>query len=381
MTHPARIKDLPDLERPRERMAALGANALSHAELIAILLRTGMRGQSAIDIGSQLIRDYGDLHALAQASIEDLQRVKGIGRDKAVTLKAAFTLARRMAAEIRATRPQLDNPEAIADHLRDEFRGKEVEEFHVVLLDTRRRLIRSEQVTTGILDSAIVHAREVFARLASARDEIAALKKVLRGRLAIGTSDTNCTYILPGLLAEFRARYPEVELDIRNRMSPEVGNLVLNDEVEFGLATLPVKHRDLVGEVLFARRDVLICPPDHALAARRRIGLKQIVAHPFLALERGSTSRQLLDEVCRREGLELQVEMNLGGIEIIKRYVEIGLGIALVPEVAVEEEVAAGRRHGADLRHQARAAADGDGDDLSVGDDAGRHGRADRRGV
>ena len=162
MTNPARIKALPDLERPRERVAAHGANALSHAELIAILLRTGVRGQSAIDIGSQLIRDYGDLHALAQASIEDLQRVNGIGRDKAVTLKAAFTLARRMAAEIRATRPQLDNPEAIADHLRDEFRGKEVEELHVVLLDTRRRLIRSERVTTGILDSAIVHAREVF---------------------------------------------------------------------------------------------------------------------------------------------------------------------------------------------------------------------------
>ena len=212
-------------------------------------------------------------------------------------------------------------------------------ELDEILLERNRRQIR----LTPAGEILFAHAREVFARLASARDEIAALKKVLRGRLAIGTSDTNCTYILPGLLAEFRARYPEVELDIRNRMSPEVGNLVLNDEVEFGLATLPVKHRDLVGEVLFARRDVLICPPDHALAARRRIGLKQIVVHPFLALERGSTSRQLLDEVCRREGLELQVEMNLGGIEIIKRYVEIGLGIALVPEVAVEEEVAAGR--------------------------------------
>ncbi|MDP6700397.1 MAG: LysR family transcriptional regulator [Candidatus Latescibacteria bacterium] len=212
-------------------------------------------------------------------------------------------------------------------------------ELDEILLERNRRQIR----LTPAGEILFAHAREVFARLASARDEIAALKKVLRGRLAIGTSDTNCTYILPGLLAEFRARYPEVELDIRNRMSPEVGNLVLNDEVEFGLATLPVKHRDLVGEVLFARRDVLICPPDHALAARRRIGLKQIVAHPFLALERGSTSRQLLDEVCRHEGLELQVEMNLGGIEIIKRYVEIGLGIALVPEVAVEDEVAAGR--------------------------------------
>ena len=190
-----------------------------------------------------------------------------------------------------------------------------------------------------------LHARDIFARLEQAHSDIAALKSVLRGRLAIGTSDTNCTYILPGLLAEFRARHPEVELDIRNRMSPEVGNLVLNDEVEFGLATLPVKHRDLFGEALFERRDVLICPPDHALGKRKRVGLKQVAEHPFLALERGSTSRQLLDELFRQEGLELQVEMNLGGIEILKRYVEIGLGIALVPEVAVEEEVAAGKLH------------------------------------
>ena len=214
-------------------------------------------------------------------------------------------------------------------------------ELDEILLERNRRQLR----LTPAGEILFAHTKEIFARLEMARDEIAALKLVLRGRLAIGTSDTNCTYILPGLLAEFRTRYPEVELDIRNRMSPEVGNLVLNDEVEFGLATLPVKHRDLLGKVLFARRDVLICSPDHALGKRRRIGLKQIAEHPFLALERGSTSRQLLDEVFQREGLELQVEMNLVGIEIIKRYVEIGLGVALVPEVAVAEEVAAGKLH------------------------------------
>ena len=210
-------------------------------------------------------------------------------------------------------------------------------ELDEVLLERNRRQIRP----TPAGEILFAHAKEVLARLEKARDDIAALKQVLRGRLAIGTSDTNCTYILPNLLAEFRARYPAVELDIRNRMSPEVSNLVLNDEVDFGLATLPVKHRDLVSESLFERRDVLICHPDHVLGKRHRIGLKQLVEYPFLVLERGSTSRQLLDEVFQREGLALQVEMTLGGIEIIKRYVEIGLGVALVPEVAVEAEVAA----------------------------------------
>ena len=162
MTQATRIKDMPDLERPRERLAAQGAEALSPAELIAILLRTGLRGCSAIEVAHELIRQHGDLNALARASLEDLQKIKGIGRDKAVTLQAAFTLARRMARELRQPRPQLDQPAAVAEYMREEFRGKEVEEFHAVLLDTRRRLIRTERISTGTLDSAIVHAREVF---------------------------------------------------------------------------------------------------------------------------------------------------------------------------------------------------------------------------
>ena len=159
---------MPDLERPRERLAFLGADALSHAELIAILLRTGIRSQSAIDIGRKLVRDYKTLGNLARASVEELQQVKGIGRDKAVTLKAAFTLARRMAVEIPVARPLLDDSESIANHMREEFRDKEVEEFHAILLDTRRRLIRAEQITSGTLDTAIVHPREVFKKAIAA---------------------------------------------------------------------------------------------------------------------------------------------------------------------------------------------------------------------
>ncbi len=168
MTHTARIKDMPDLERPRERLIARGAGALSHAELIAILLRTGTRGQSAIDIARDLVREHNTLSNLARTSVEELQQVKGIGRDKAVTLKAAFILARRMADEIPEARPLLDDPERMADHMREEFRDKEIEEFHTLLLDTRRRLIRAEQITTGILDTAIVHPREVFKKAIAA---------------------------------------------------------------------------------------------------------------------------------------------------------------------------------------------------------------------
>lgn len=159
---------MPDLERPRERLIARGAGALSLAELIAILLRTGTQGQSAIDIARELVREHNTLSNLARTSVEELQQVKGIGRDKAVTLKAAFILARRMADEIPEARPLLDDPERIADHMREEFRDKEIEEFHTLLLDARRRLIRAEQITTGILDTAIVHPREVFKKAIAA---------------------------------------------------------------------------------------------------------------------------------------------------------------------------------------------------------------------
>src|SRR6476619_1865202 len=95
------IREMPENERPRERLAEHGADALRNAELIAILLRTGMKGFSAIQIAEQLLQKFGSLENLARASLEDLRKVKGVGRDKAIALKSAFTLAQRMALELR----------------------------------------------------------------------------------------------------------------------------------------------------------------------------------------------------------------------------------------------------------------------------------------
>jgi DNA repair protein RadC len=157
-----RIRDLPLNERPRERLIAQGAGALKNSELIAILLRTGLKGTSAIQVAEQLLNKFQTLDNLSRASIEDLQLVKGVGRDKAVALKSAFTLARRMAMEMRQESPTLDCPERIADLLREENRAYDVENFQVVLLNTRRRLIRVETISQGTLDTILVHPREVF---------------------------------------------------------------------------------------------------------------------------------------------------------------------------------------------------------------------------
>jgi DNA repair protein RadC len=157
-----RIKDMVLSERPRERLVELGAEALRNADLIAILLRTGTKGSSALQMADELLAKFHTLNALAQASLQELQQVKGVGRDKAIALKSAFTLAQRMAAEYRAESPTLDNPESIATLLREDNRFYEVETFQIVLLNTRRRLIRVERIAQGTLDTLLVHPREVF---------------------------------------------------------------------------------------------------------------------------------------------------------------------------------------------------------------------------
>jgi DNA repair protein RadC len=162
MSHGVKIKDLPESERPRERLAKSGAGALRTSELIAILLRTGLKGISAIQIGEQLLQKFGTLTALERATLDQLQETKGIGRDKAIALKSAFSLARRMAAELHGEAPLLDTPGSVADYLREDNRGYEVEHFQTVLLNVRRKLIRVEVISQGLVDTILVHPREVF---------------------------------------------------------------------------------------------------------------------------------------------------------------------------------------------------------------------------
>ena len=158
-----KLKDQPASERPRERLRDKGPDSLSPAELVAILLRTGMKGANVVEIGKQLVNRYGSLDALARASWQELAKEQGIGPDKAVTLVAAFSLARRLVEEVRAASPLLDTPEAVANLMREETRLRNAEVFQVLLLNTRRRLIgKPTKVADGTLDTILVHPREVF---------------------------------------------------------------------------------------------------------------------------------------------------------------------------------------------------------------------------
>ena len=156
------MKDQPVNQRPRERLAAHGADFLSRAELIAIILRTGLKGANAVQVGQQLLNRYGSLTSLARATLADLRKIKGIGRDKAVTLMAAFALARQMAAELQEDLPVLDNPESVVALLRAKNLVKNVETLQVLSVNTRHRLVRVDDAGDGTLDTLLVHPREVF---------------------------------------------------------------------------------------------------------------------------------------------------------------------------------------------------------------------------
>ncbi len=157
-----KLKDQPLAERPRERLRTLGPDAVSPAELIAILLRTGSKDANVLELAKEIYGRYRSLQALAQTSLKELQDFKGVGPDKAVTLLAAFTLARKMAEELRHDSPLLDTPEAVAGVLREQNRFAEVETFQIVLLNTRRRLIAVRKISDGTLDTLLVHPRDVF---------------------------------------------------------------------------------------------------------------------------------------------------------------------------------------------------------------------------
>ena len=158
-----KLMDQPASERPRERLRENGPDQLSPGELVAILLRTGVKGMNVVEIGKRLVQRYGSLNALAQASWQDLVKEPGLGPDKAVTLVAAFSLARRLVREVRGESPVLDTPDAVASLMREETRLRNAEVFQVLLLNTRRRLVGEPiKISDGTLDTILVHPREVF---------------------------------------------------------------------------------------------------------------------------------------------------------------------------------------------------------------------------
>ena len=156
------IRDFPIKDRPRERLETLGENALSDAELLAILLRVGVEGSSAIDLARELINQFDGLRGLHAASFLDLCDVKGMGKAKTAQIKAAIELGYRLNQEEEKIIPSLSKPEAVNKLMEHILAEKSQEELWVLALNTRNRLIKKKQLYIGTINHSSVRLAEIF---------------------------------------------------------------------------------------------------------------------------------------------------------------------------------------------------------------------------
>jgi len=156
------IKDMREEERPRERLAKLGPQSLATAELLAILLRVGMVGETSVQVGQRLLQTFGGISGIHRASFDELSNQKGIKLAKAAQIKAAIELGRRLVLESPEERPIVHSPADAAELVQYEMSALEQEELRVLLLDTRNRVQHIETVYRGSVNSSQVRVAEIF---------------------------------------------------------------------------------------------------------------------------------------------------------------------------------------------------------------------------
>jgi DNA repair protein RadC len=159
-----RIHDIPEEDRPRERLLTHGPKSLSNAELLGIFINTGVPGENAVQIGQRLLTECGGLRNLSRRSVTDLQQQKGLGPAKAAVLAAAFEIGQRAAREALREEP-LERPELIFDYLGNEMQALNHEEVHILLLNTKLCLIHRERVFQGGLNETVAHPREIMRKV------------------------------------------------------------------------------------------------------------------------------------------------------------------------------------------------------------------------
>ena len=166
-THASRrptIKDLPETERPRERLLAIGERHMSNAELLAIIIGGGSKEESALALAQRLLSIFGSLHGVAEAGTRELEDVKGIGKAKIAHIRAAFALGRRLSAEPVSKGAAMKGSQEVVRQFGERLKDLKKEVFLCLLLDTKHNIILEDPIAEGSLDETVVHPREVFKR-------------------------------------------------------------------------------------------------------------------------------------------------------------------------------------------------------------------------
>lgn len=182
------------------------------------------------------------------------------------------------------------------------------------------------------------HAKRIFNEMDYAQNEIDKIQQLVRGQLTIGCSDTVSSYILPSLLSDFLAEYPELEITVQNRPSLHIVQMVTEGIAEMGFVTMPITETNLSIQPFFTYTIVAACSPKHACAKRSGIDLASLAKHRLLLLEPGTKSRMLLDEAFNKLQITPDAIMGFGSVQVQKAFAQKGIGVAVVPDFAVKKE-------------------------------------------
>ena len=207
------------------------------------------------------------------------------------------------------------------------------------LLERRRRGV--ELTPAG--EILFRRGESVLGEIEGLRSELSDLSSLRVGRVSLGASDTVSLYLLPPALKRFVATYPGVDLRLFTQISRRVLELVSRDVIDIGIVTLPVADPAVETRALYRDEFVVVVPPSHALARLKRLKAEDLRGHPIIHLKSETLTRAWINSRLEPHGLHEQIRLEVSTVEVIKRLVEAGLGISILPEIAVQEEARSGR--------------------------------------
>jgi len=209
----------------------------------------------------------------------------------------------------------------------------------ITLID---RSARTPRLTEGG-EALYARARELFGVERVAEDELRGIRGLERGTLRVGASTTIATYLLPAILGRFHAAHPQVALRVASANTRSIARRLLEGRLDIALVEGPVRHARLEPRAWRDDELVVIAPPMHPLARKRRVRAAALAAEPFIVRERGSGTRTVVERALAARGLAPRQAMQLGSTEVIKQAVAAGLGLAIVSRAAAADQLALGR--------------------------------------
>lgn len=222
------------------------------------------------------------------------------------------------------------------------FQVRQLEEyFNTRLFDRTHNRIS----LTAAGERVYEYAAQIFDLYAKMDNAVRDMTGEISGVLIIGASTTIAEYMLPALLGDFKKKYPDINVHLKVSNSDGIVSMVENNDIDLGVVEAPVVNKNLVVENCRNDRLVAIVPPAHELAGKKKVNVKELIAHAYIAREEGSGTREVIEEYLTATGMkpaDMSVAMELGSPEAIKGAVEAGMGVSIVSEVTIHKELQLG---------------------------------------